>query len=209
MKSIGNILKDARSKKRYSFAFLERKTKIKREFIGAIEKEDWKSLPEFSVVSGFVKSLASCLRLDVKFAGALLKRDYSLKALPINPKRDVDNKFYWTPKYTFFIGVSVVAIAVGSYLGFQYFKFLSPPKLEVFEPKDNSVVTNREILVYGKTDPDSVVKINNQPILINDRGEFSAKIEIFEGSEKLEIVSEARSGKKTTVSRRIIPELDK
>lgn len=207
MKSIGNILKDARLKKRYSFAFLERKTKIKREFICAIEKEDWKSLPEFPVVSGFVKSLASYLKLDVKLTGALLKRDYSLKALPVNPKPDIDSKFYWTPKHTFFVGVSVVAIAVGSYLGFQYFKFLSPPKLEVFEPKENSVVTNREVLVYGKTDPDNVVKINNQPILINDKGEFSAKIEIFEESEKLEIVSEARSGKKTTVSRRIIPKL--
>ena len=207
MKSIGNILKEARLKKRYSFAFLEKKTKIKKEFIYAIEKEDWESLPEFSVVSGFVKSLASCLKLDIKFAGALLKRDYSLKALPINPKPDVDDKFYWTPKYTFLVGVSVVVIAVGGYLGFQYFRFLSPPKLEVFEPKDNSIVTNREVLVYGKTDPDSVVKINNQPILINDKGEFSAKIEIFEGSETIEIVSKARSGKEAIVSRRIIPEL--
>lgn len=207
MKSIGNILKDARLKKRYSFAFLEKKTKIKRGFIQAIEKEDWEFLPEFPVVSGFVKSLASYLKLDIKLSGALLKRDYSLKTLPINPKPDVDNKFYWTPKYTFLIGVSVVMIAVGSYLGFQYFKFLSPPKLEVFEPKDNVIITNREVLVYGKTDPDSVVMVNNQPILINDKGEFSAKIEIFEGSKEINVVAKARSGKETIISRRIIPEL--
>lgn len=207
MKSIGNILKDARLKKRYSFAFLEKKTKIKKEFIRAIEKEEWESLPEFSVVSGFVKSLASCLKLDVKLASALLKRDYSLKVLSINPKPDVDNRFYWTPKYTFLVGVSVVMIAVGSYLGFQYFKFLSPPKLEVFEPKDNATVTGREVLVYGKTDPDSVVKINNQPILISDKGEFSVKIEIFEGSREINVVAKARSGKETIISRRIIPEL--
>ena len=208
MKSIGNILKDARLKKRYSFAFLEKKTKIKKEFIHAIEKEDWEFLPEFSVVSGFVKSLASCLKLDVKLAGALLKRDYSLKALPINPKPDVGNKFYWTPKYTFLVGVSIVMTAVGSYLGFQYFKFLSPPKLEVFEPKDNSTVTSREVLVYGKTDPDSIIKINNQLILLNDKGEFSAKIEIFEGSKEINVVAKARSGKETIVSRRIIPKLE-
>jgi len=208
MKSIGNILKEARVKKHYSFAFLERKTKIKKGFIQAIEKEDWQSLPEFPVVFGFVKSLASHLKLDIKLVGALLKRDYSLKALPINPKPDVDSKFYWTPKYTFLVGVSMVIIAVGGYLGFQYFKFLSPPKLEVLEPKDNSVVTSREVLVYGKTDPDSVVKINNQQVLINDKGEFSVNIEIFEGSETLEIVSKARSGKETTVSRRIIPKLE-
>lgn len=209
MKSIGNILKDARLKKRYSFAFLEKKTKIKKGFIHAIEKEDWETLPEFPVVSGFIKSLASYLKLDIKLAGALLKRDYSLKALPISPKPDVESKFYWTPKHTFLVGVSVVMIMVGGYLGFQYFKFLSPPKLEVFEPKDNSVITGREVLVYGKTDPDTVIKVNNQLILINEDGEFTAKIEIFEGSDEISVVAKARSGKETVISRRIIPELDK
>lgn len=207
MKPIGKILKEARLRKRHSLNFLEQKTKIKKEFIQAIEKGDWKFLPEFPVVSGFVKSLASYLRLDIKMASALLKRDYPPKILSISPKPDVENKFYWTPKYTFLVGVSVTIIAVGSYLGFQYFKFLSPPRLEVFEPKDDSVVTGREVLVYGKTDPDTVIKVNNQPILINENGEFTAKIEIFEATKEIKVVAQARSGKETVISRKIIPKL--
>lgn len=207
MKPIGKILKDARIKKHYSLSFLGQKTKIKKEFIQAIEKGNWKELPEFPVISGFVKNLASYLKLDTKMAVALLKRDYPLEVLTIIPKPDIENKFYWTPKYTFLVGICVTMIAIGSYLGFQYYKFLSPPRLEVIEPKDNSVVTDREVLVYGKTDPDTVVKINNQPILVNENGGFTAKIEIFEGSVEIRVVATARSGKETTVSRKIIPEL--
>ena len=207
MKTVGKFLKEARLKKKYSLAFLEEKTKIKKEFIGAIETEGWKSLPEFPVVSGFVKSLASYLKLETEFIGALLKRDYPPKALAISPKPDVTETMFWTPKHTFFVGIAVILVLVVGYLGFQYYKFLSPPGLEILEPKDGAVIKTREVIVSGKTDPDAVLVINNQPVLLEEDGKFTAKIEIFEKTQEIVVSAKARSGKETTITRKIIPEL--
>ena len=41
IKTIGETLKEARLKKRYSLDRVEKETKIKKEFIEAIEEENW------------------------------------------------------------------------------------------------------------------------------------------------------------------------
>lgn len=76
MISIGNYLKEARLKKKYSLAHVEGITKIKREFLEAIESQEWNKLPAFPVVSGFVKSIAKSLDLDEIQVVAFLRRDY-------------------------------------------------------------------------------------------------------------------------------------
>lgn len=207
MKTVGKFLKEARLKKKYSLAFLEGKTKIKKEFIAAIEDEDWRALPEFPVISGFVKSLASYLKLETKFIGALLKRDYPPKALAISPKPDVTETMFWTPKHTFFVGIAVILVLVVGYLGLEYYQFLSPPHLEILEPKEGAVVKTREVIVSGKTDPDAVLVISNQPVLLEEDGKFVAKIEIFEKTESIVVSAKARSGKETVITRKIRPEL--
>lgn len=186
---------------------VESGTKIKTEFIEFIEKNNWAALPDFPVVSGFVKNLASYLGINPKTALALLKRDYPPQKLSINPKPDISSKFVWTPKYTFWLGILVVVMVIFGYLGFQYVGYNTAPVLEVSQPPEGSRVVSREIIVDGKTDPDATVKINNQLALVEDDGTFEAKIEIFEGTKEVIIEAVSRSGKKTTVIRKIIPEL--
>src|SRR3989339_313378 len=168
MKTVGDILKLARLKKRYSLKNVEGETKIKKEFIEAIENGNWTVLPDFPVVSGFVKNLASYLEVDVKTAYAILKRDYPPQKLSINPKPDVGGKFTWTPKYTFLVGILIVVLTLLGYLGFQFVKFNSPPTLEVAKPQNNFITTSNKTDVSGKTDSDATVKINNQLVLVND-----------------------------------------
>jgi cytoskeletal protein RodZ len=207
MKTIGTLLKDARLKKRYSLIKVENATRIKKDFIEAVEDEDWKSLPEFPVVVGFVKNIAHFLDLSERSTVALLRRDYPPHNLPINPKPDVGQKFTWNPKLTFIVGISVVILVLVTYLGFQYSKFLAPPRLEVFEPKDGQVVTESLVGVSGRTDGDAAIKVNNQPIITNDNGEFNIKIQIYEGTTEISVKATSRSGKETVVKRMIKPEL--
>lgn len=209
MKTVGKFLKEARLKRKYSYAFLERETKIKKEFIAAIEAGNWKALPEFPVVLGFVKTLASYLKLDTKFAGALLKRDYPPQTLAVSPKPDLVERVFWTPKHTFFVGVATILVLVVGYLGIQYHQFSSPPRLEIYEPKEGAVVETSQLLVSGKTDPDAVLEINNQPVLLEEDGKFTSKIEIFEKTSEIIISAKSRSGKETLIKRKIIPKLEK
>jgi len=207
MKTIGEAIKNARSKKRYSLAKVEAETKIKKEFVEAIENEKWEQLPEYPVLVGFVKNLSRFLGLEERSTVALLRRDYPPKKLSINPKPDVSSKFSWSPRLTFFVGIAVVLVAIFGYLAFQYYKFITPPRLSVNEPQQNEVVKVRNFKVFGKTDPDATVRVNNQSALVNDDGSFSVDIAIYEGTNEIVISATSRSGKTTTIRRNIKPEL--
>lgn len=207
MKTIGKLLKDARARKRFSLAKLEGETKIKKDFISAVEDEKWQALPDFTVVVGFVKNIAAVLGLRPERAVALLRRDYPPQKLHINPKPDVSKQFIWSPKLTFIVGVIIVLVAIFGYLGYQYINFIGAPKLVVYEPKEGQVVSSNHLKISGKISSDATLKVNNQPILVNDEGAFSSEVEIFAGTSEITFEAISRSGKETLVRRKIIPKL--
>jgi cytoskeletal protein RodZ len=207
MRSIGQVLKEARVKRKLSRGQLAEKTKIKKEFIVAIEKESWEDLPELPVVSGFVKNIAQALKEDKEQMAALLRRDYPPKSLRISPKPDVSEKFTWSPRLTFILGMIVVVLMILSYLGFQYINFQRPPRLEVSSPQEGAVISKELVVVEGKTTPSAAVVVNNQPVLVEEDGSFKAEVEVFEGTNELVVKATARSGKETVIHRKIKPEI--
>lgn len=208
MKSVGQLIKESRVKKKISRQKLENETKIKSAFLKAIEDQDWNSLPEYPVVVGFIKKVAGSLDLDQEFLVALLRRDYKKRELSINPKPDVGKGFRWSPRLTFFVGILVFSLIILGYLAIQYVNFINPPPLNIESPKEEEVLREGKVIVSGTTDPESSVSVNNQPVLVGDDGKFSAEIEIFAGTREIVIVALSRSGKETTVRRKIIPELE-
>jgi cytoskeletal protein RodZ len=204
MKKIGDILKNARTDKEYSVAHLEGMTKIKRSFIEEIEKENWDKLPAFPTVLGFIRSLAVALDVDPVMAVAVLRRDYPPKKLNINPKPDISSKFVWSPKLTFAVAVTFVVCVILGYLGYQYYHFISPPHLSIESPKENQQITGNSVLVFGSTEGDVKLVINNQPVLISNDGKFSISIGVAKETKEIDIVATSRSGKSTTVVRKIV-----
>ena len=208
MKPIGEVIKKERLKKKISVSRLSEITKIRREFIIAIEKGDWASLPEFPVVMGFAKNIAEALDIGVGKVAALLKRDYPPRALNINPKPDVAKAFVWSPKLTFFVGIAVVTVILFGYLIYQYVRFVSPPELYVDSPQDGQMVAERQIVVKGRTDLEASVKVNNQPVVTGDDGQFEAEIEVSEATSEVIVVARSRSGKETVINRGISVNLE-
>lgn len=210
MKKIGQILKEARIQKDYSLHFIGEKTKIKKNFIEAIENHNWQALPAFPTVLGFVKSISGVVGVDEKTAIATLKRDYppqryfSDSVGRINPKPDVSSKFSWSPKLTFTLGIIGVLIVVFGYLVFQYFQFISPPKLNIDSPKENQAINGNSVLVFGSTNGDAKIMVNNQPVIVTDDGKFSVNIGITLETHEIDVVALSRSGKMTEVRRKIV-----
>lgn len=207
MQKIGNFLKEGRLKKKYSISKLEEETRIKSVFLESLEKEDWAALPDFPVVSGFVKNISKALEINATAALAFLRRDYPKYELNLNPKPDISSSFSWTPKLTFFAGLFVVVALIISYLGFQYLGFVNPPALEVISPKENEVIKKADYEVVGKTDPGTTVKVNNQSALVDESGNFRTEIEVSTDLKTVEVQAISRAGKETTISRTIKVEL--
>lgn len=209
MRKIGLFLKEERTKKKLSLLQMERETKIKREFIDLIEKGEWKDLPEYPVVMGFVKTIAKSLGVSEDTAMAFLRRDYPFdKAkLPVNPKPDLELNKSISPK-TITILLSVfAALCIFGYLIYQYLLYLSPPKLDVKNPPELQEVQTSEVYISGTTDPDATLTVNNQQVLISESGEFSDKIGIGEKTRDLVFIARSRYGKETVVVRAIMPKL--
>jgi hypothetical protein len=140
---------------------------------------------------------------------ALLKRDYPPKVLPINPKPDISRKFNWSPKLTFLLGISIMTVLLLGYLAFQYVRFISPPNVELIEPKEGEIINTKNIKFLGKTDPDATVKVNNQPFLVNDEGIFQGVIQVSENTDQISVIAITRSGKETVINRKIKVEVKK
>ena len=203
MNTIGQIIKFARVKKKLSFRKLEEATKIRASFIKSIEEENWNVLPTFTTVLGFVKSLSTTLGVDQNMAVAVLKRDYPPKKLNISPKPDAFSRFTWSPKLTFAIGTVFVILVILGYIGFQYAKFISPPDLNVDSPKENQTVDGNSVLVFGSTDQDVKITVNNQPVLVDADGKFSVNLGVTETTREIDIIATSRSGKERIISRKI------
>lgn len=188
MRSIGNIIKQARARKKLSIARLSSRTKIKQNYILAIEKEQWGVLPSLAVAQGFVKNIAGVVGVDGEMATALLRRDFQER----KETKTHETVVVWTPKATIVTLSLVAAIFLGFYLFRQYSTFAAPPPLTLGEIKrDGNAVT-----FSGKTNENAQVLVGDEAILVDDNGNFQVTISINSG-DRLTIQALSRSGKAT------------
>ena len=207
MKTIGDLLKEARVAKGLSKHELEEMTHIKATFIDAIEEANWEKLPEFNIVIGFVKSITHFINVDERQAVSLLRRDYPPLKQKIEQKKPkkINTRFFWGPRLTFLAGIIIILLIVLGYLGFQYKKFNSAPFLVINEPVEGQMITGHEARVSGKTDPDATILVNDQGVVVDNNGNFTTQIEILSTTKEIKVVAKSRSGKETTLSRTIKP----
>lgn len=203
MDTIGTVLKKARLSKKLSLKQVEKETKIKASFIKLIEEEKWNQLPEYATVLGFVKSISKTLDKDEEQMSALFRRDFPPEDIAINPKPDVADKLSWNPRLSFLAGIVVIILIIGGYLGLQYSNFVKPPKISVSSPKEGQVIDGLSVTVEGKTDPDVVITANNQPIIVDEKGNFVYQLNLDENTKTVKIVGTSRSGKETEVVKNI------
>ncbi len=203
MNTVGQIIKDARIKKGISLSRLESLTRIKKDFIQKIENSDWDNLPDFPVVSGFVKNLSGSLGISVNNTMAVLRRDYLPKKLAINPKPDVESRFSWSPKLAFVIGVGSLIFLVLGYLGFEYSKFIKAPQIYISSPQENETISKTVVKIKGKTTTDATLTVNNQPVILDQDGNFESEINVDKKTQELVFVVVSRSGMSTEIRRKI------
>ena len=136
MKTVGQILKEAREKKNISLEEAEKATKIRKKILNALENSDWKNLPSPTFVKGLLKNYGSFLRLDTRNLLAFFRREYeepkSQKSLLVS--RIKSSKVRFTPQIITTAAFAIILIAAGMYLFSQYRSFTAAPLLEVTEP---------------------------------------------------------------------------
>lgn len=213
MKTVGEILKTTREKRDLNLETVVAATKIKKEFLEAIENDNFHGVSSEVTLRGFIKNYAEFLGLSSKTVLAVFKRDFTpdkgKKIIPQTIVKPIDKKgIVWGPKLTMIIMVAIIFIILLTYLGYQYFSLIRAPFLEVTSPQDGKQVTQESIEIVGRTDADSVVTVNGNLVALSSQGEFRYQLDLFPGENKILIESQNKLNRKTSKEKTVF-RLDK
>lgn len=201
MRSISEILKEEREKKGLSIDDVVATTKIRRDFIVAIERGNFKSLPSDAYAMGFVKNYAQFLGIPEIRAAALMRREYAARHEDIMPtykkKHGLPGRRFIlrSPKGLFIVSLFFIIVV---YVIFQFSFLFVGPKLMLSLPKPGAVVSSHIVTVRGKTDPYATVLVNDESVYVDLSGSFSKTLYLYTGDKKITVVAKNRTGKATT-----------
>lgn len=202
--TLGEWMKKIRSERRLSLNETSKGTKIQAKYLEYLENGQYLKLPADVYVKGFLRSYAAYVGISEKMLIKLYEREKGIQ----KNIRKIDNKeksieplklskWVITPKL---IVGTLIAFCI--FLGFFYIykevdSFISAPRLVVTSPQDGEIVESRSILVKGSTEKDAEVFINEQPISVNENGDFSENITLQGGLNVISIKSKNKFDKES------------
>lgn len=199
-RTIGEVLSEARSERHITLEQLAKKTRIRQEYLDALEKNKFDKLPAATFVKGYIKTYANTFGIDSQPLLALLRRDFKESArgklVPREFMKPVLKKRRQATSITLLmVAFAGLFLALFSYVGVQWYNLQKPPLLEVSQPVDQAQVAAR-VVVEGKTISDALVTVNEQAVALQPDGSFSTELILpTEGISTVTIVSTDRRGK--------------
>lgn len=204
---IGQQFEDERRNQGLTLMEVSQATKIREEFLRAIERGDFKSLPGSSYAYGFVRNYAKFLGLPVEKSLALFRREFDEKKnVEVLPRGFTNPKEYRI--HTFKFGRSTILIFLGAlvilfFIFYQYRAAIFSPTLKLNYPPPNAVINSLTINVTGKTDPDATLTVDDNQVSVDENGNFTKQITVFPGSTIITLKAENRFGKVTIIRRNV------
>lgn len=206
MVRVGQRLHKERLAKKLSLEDIAKATRIKPRFLAAIEKGEYNKLPSPAYAQGFVRNYAAYLGLPKAEITALFRREFDeKKAYQVLP--DTLTKTQEFPLHRIRVQESIIFLVVIfllflTFLAYQYRFIIMAPSLTISSPMQGAV-TSEEVTVTGKTDSNATVFVNNEPVSLNTKGEFTKQLSLFSGKTAITVKAKNRMGKETIVQREI------
>lgn len=207
-KTIGEILKAERQFHRTSLDDLSKTTRIRKEYLIALENNQFQKLPAATFVKGYIKTYGQTFEFNYKPLLAMLRRDFKESAKGKLIPREflkpvVKRRKLWAPVTVVLMGLGSIFFAFVTYVVVQWYNLQKPPVLEIVKPVQDEAVAS-QVIVEGKTAPDAVVTINAQPVALQVDGSFQTEIFLpREGLNTITIEAKDRQGKSNIMQRTV------
>jgi cytoskeletal protein RodZ len=200
MKTVGETLQSVRIKQGLSLEDVAKITKIKSEFLQAIEIGEFSQLPSPVAVQGFITSYAEVLGIEAKTVLSLLRRDYAVTRSSVVPKHLADpgqqkKRRKSNIRFGIVLAVLVLIMTLG-YIGWSYIQLNKPPRLVVSSPKNGQTVKTT-FVVKGWTASDAGLEIDTQPVSLTQDGEFAQEVTLTPGEHTITVVASNRKNQET------------
>jgi cytoskeletal protein RodZ len=207
-KTIGEALRDERVSHRLRIEDLSKRTRIRTKYLEDLENNRFSELPSTTFVKGYIKTYAKIFGFDHKPLIAMLRRDYKESAKgKLVPREFIKPVFKRRSSRTSITLVVVILISVFSslvgYIGFQWHNLNKPPMLEISIPGEQDIVSSK-VVVEGKTIPDVILMVNDQPVALQPSGNFKTELLIpNEGIAIITVEAKDRRGKTNLIERSV------
>lgn len=203
--NLGNTLKMARTKKKLSLSKVSRILNIKEQYLIALEEEDYNKLPINLYAKNYLKDYAKFLDLD---AEKLIKKSpfntTEAEKNPFSKKIMSTFKFLIVPKIIRNAVLFLLVISLFFYLGYYFLKSKERPELLIYQPKEDIITANRQIILEGKSDAEAEIRINGELILADENGYFSETIYLKLGLNEIKVSAKKKYSQKNIIERKII-----
>lgn len=202
MKTAGELLKDKRLLKELTLDAVAAKTKIKPEYLLAIENSDFAALPSSTFAKGFLRNYAAFLHLNPDTMIAMFRRDFTENEKGEIIPRGLVSPIGVKPKFftVSLILTSFAVIAFLGFLGFQLISWWSLPKLILLQPQ-NGDTYGEKVTFKGTTNRDSTIKIDDQQVIVDQNGGFTLDLIFPGGTHSIIVQATNRQGKSRLLER--------
>lgn len=206
MRKVGEILQRKRLEKNFTLEDIEKKTKIRKKFLQAIETGDYSQFSSPTYLRGFIKNYSDFLNLPTDEILAVFRREFDeneqIGVLPKGLSEPLSAPFarLTSGKATFIIVVTLL-ILFFAYLIKGYISVSGVPELVVDKPEAGAKIFQEKVLVEGKTDPKARLTINDQEVFLDQNGRFSQEVTVSERTTSINVIAENKEGKKAVVER--------
>jgi len=190
-KTLGEILIQAREKKHIDLEEASSDISIPFKYLEALEHNKFNDLPGNEYVKVFLKKYCDYLRIDFRECWNIAKK---IKDFPqIDSVGKVEKKYFTSwPNIIRRIAILIVIFAILTFLFLKVEQIFSPPKLNIIKPIDGSIVTDKQVVIVGKSEREVELIVNNREIFVDDDGSFETIIDLQRGLNLIKISAKKR-----------------
>lgn len=211
VKSVGEMLRTGRKEKGLEIRQVAEVTRIRAEYLTALENNDYSSFPSEVYIKGFLKNYAKFLGIDQKKALAMYRRDNmsskkaKIEAQKIKPRRF---DFTLTPEKLIIGIVVVITLTIIYYIASRVTTILQKPELTISAPvaisadqKGSYTTSDTKINIKGKVSAGSTLKLNGDDVITNNLEQFEVRdLELNLGANDFAFIAESQFGRQTKIN---------
>ncbi len=211
--TLGEKLKAIRREANFTLAEMEKKTKIRKAFLQAIETAEYDKLPAPIYARNYLKVYVRALRADEAYFLEQFELERGtcdfVKNARLPRRRTRALQFLVASRYVKLVLLSLLVLTVTTYVGLQIKTIVSPPDLLVYEPNDGEMTDEAMISVTGHAEEGTRVQINGNDALLSQTGFFEMDVALERGMNVIEVTSTKRYSKAAVEYRRVVLEQDR
>lgn len=202
--SLKNLLREHIELKGFTPKKISELTSIPERYIHALLEGNDAHLPPSPYVHGYITKLSAVLNFDQETMWRLYQKEAVLRSAG-QYDRLPNNRFAIKSLERKWMVGGIIGIILLAYLGFNLYDILTPPRLAIIVPAEESITVNREVVIIkGAADPSYTLTINGSEVPIDKDGLFEKEYALQPGGNSIEFIAKKFLGKELRIIRTIV-----